>query len=103
RDRIPAFRCFDTKKIDLKVVSHTSLFFFPTKYRWFCTYQRSTAHVSPVGVHTNDTAGRPPASSAMPRNVFRSMPECAPPFGWLCQVPMKARYPKEAAFAARKF
>ena len=29
----------------------------PTKCRWLCTYQRSTAHVSPVGVHTNDTAG----------------------------------------------
>src|SRR5256885_12034569 len=28
-------------------------------------------------------------SSAMPRNVFRSIPECAPPFGWLCHVPIK--------------
>ncbi|MCY1558173.1 hypothetical protein D9M68_950840 [compost metagenome] len=28
RDRIPAFRCFDAKKIDLEVVSHTSLMFY---------------------------------------------------------------------------
>lgn len=69
----------------------TSLLFMPTKCQWLCAYQRSTAHVSPVGVHTNDTAGRPPASSAMPRNVLRSIPECAPPFGWLCHVPIKAR------------
>src|SRR5260221_9999894 len=37
---------------------YTTLFRSPTKCRWLCTYQRSTAHVSPVGVHTNDTADR---------------------------------------------
>ena len=31
RDRISAFCCFDAKKIDLEVVSHTSLLFYANK------------------------------------------------------------------------